>query len=86
MMGQITYLFLIFFLSSDNLFDPRHKVPDTGVNPRRAIATEFRPERDDTEKVDGLEVVVRRSHTVRNNGLEIERSTRVTLLYPINIK
>ena len=76
-MGHITYL----FLSSDNLFDPRHKVPDTGVNPRRSVATEFRSEGDDTEKVDGLEVVIRRSHTVWNNGLEIERSTRVTLLY-----
>ena len=52
---------------------------DTGVNSWRSVATEFRSEGDDTDKVDWLQVVLRRSDTTRGDGLEVQRPTRVTL-------
>ena len=67
------------FVSSDNLLDPRHEVPDTGVNSRSSVPTKLGSEGDDTEKVDGLQVVVRRSGTGTGDSLEIQRPTRVTL-------
>ena len=55
-------------------------MPDTGVNSRSSVPTKLGSEGDDTEQVDGLQVVVRRSAAGPCDGLEIQRPPGVPLV------